>query len=150
MDKDRQIITQVCAKIAADLVNQAQDTDAKISEFAVMFATIKDIIFESCELNETKPLGVTMQMVQGTFPGSTVVGDNPSFGGTPTGYTPTGSLEVVGKQHGDIPEWLITACRRDGVTRVYDNRDGLAINNKRPWFKAVDGDKAYWAPKARK
>ena len=56
----------------------------------------------------------------------------------------------MGKQHGDIPEWLITACRRDGVSKVYDNRDGLAVNAKRPWFKSVVGEKAYWAPKPRR
>jgi hypothetical protein len=30
---------------------------------------------------------------------------------------------------------------------VWDNRNGLAANPKRPWFKDANGDKAFWAPK---
>jgi hypothetical protein len=30
---------------------------------------------------------------------------------------------------------------------VWDNRDQLAANPKRPWFKDANGDKAFWAPK---
>ena len=37
----------------------------------------------------------------------------------------------------------------DGVSKVYDNRDGLAANAKRPWFRAVEGEKAYWAPRTK-
>jgi hypothetical protein len=58
-------------------------------------------------------------------------------------------VSVKGQQHGPLPEWLIKACKRDGVTLVYDNRDGLAANPKRPSFKAVDAEKAYWPPRSR-
>ena len=47
MDKDRAIITQVCAKIAADLTTQTTDVDAKLGEFATLFASITDIMMES-------------------------------------------------------------------------------------------------------
>jgi len=67
----------------------------------------------------------------------------------PETSAPSGSVIVKGKQHGPLPEWLIKACKRDGVTTVYDNRDGLAANPKRPSFKAVDAEKAYWPPRSR-
>jgi hypothetical protein len=61
----------------------------------------------------------------------------------------TSGVQIAGKQHGPIPDWLIKACKRDGVTKVYDNRDGLEANPKRPHFKAVDAEKAYWPPRSR-
>ena len=76
----------------------------------------------------------TPTVVANAFPGSTMSSGSP--------------LNVVGQQHGELPDWLISACKRDGISRIYDNRDGLAQNNKRPWFKAVDDkEKAYWPPK---
>jgi hypothetical protein len=61
----------------------------------------------------------------------------------------SGTVTVKGQQHGPLPDWLIKACKRDGVTVVYDNRDGLAANPKRPSFRAVDAEKAYWPPRAK-
>jgi hypothetical protein len=49
MDKDRAIITQVAAKIAADLVSKEGSTDAKVGEFAVLFSSVKEIIFEAID-----------------------------------------------------------------------------------------------------
>ena len=46
MDKDRAIITQVCAKIASDLTDNTRDVDALISEFEVLFSTVTDILIE--------------------------------------------------------------------------------------------------------
>lgn len=69
---------------------------------------------------------------------------------TPSG----GALEVAGTQHGDLPDWLFTAAKKAGCTRVWDNRDRLADNPKRPWFKAADDTlsargepMAFWPPK---
>ena len=60
------------------------------------------------------------------------------------------AVRVKNDQQGPIPGWLISACKRDGVTEVYDNREDLAANPKRPWFKAVnDKEKAYWPPKGQ-
>jgi hypothetical protein len=65
-----------------------------------------------------------------------------------------GTLEVAGTQHGDLPDWLFSAAKKAGCTRVWDNRDRLADNPKRPWFKAADdtvspkGEPlAFWPPK---
>ena len=138
MDKDRVIITQVCAKIAAELVDTSKSTEEKIGEYAILFQSVKDLVFDVIESAPTTVAPIIQ--LQNSFQGSTVVDNELN----------TDPLEIVGKQHGDIPEWLITACRRDGVSKVYDNRDGLAVNAKRPWFKSVVGEKAYWAPKPRR
>ncbi len=147
MDKDRAIITQVAAKIAADLVSKEGSTDAKVGEFAVLFSSVKEIIFEAIDaMSAQTPAPVQTQanvydMVKKVFNVTSSEGGSPSTTGE--------ALQIIGKQHGDLPDWLIKACKRDGVTKVYDNRDGLAVNAKRPWFKAVEGEKAYWAPKTR-
>ena len=141
MDKDRAIITQVAAKIAADLVNKEGDTTAKIGEFATLFVSVKDIIFEVIEASQSQ--AEIYEMTKQAFNATEV-----STSSSPS-TTTTGPLQIVGKQHGDIPDWLIKACKRDGVTKVYDNRDGLSENPKRPWFKSVEGEKAYWAPRTR-
>lgn len=144
MDKDRAIITQVCAKIAADLTDKSKGMDERIGEFATLFSSINDMLMEEiygqAKLQENNARIVSM--VKETFNAEEVV--------TPSESTSTGSVTVVGQQHGPLPDWLIKACKRDGITRVYDNRDGLQVNPKRPWFKAVDDkEKAYWAPRGK-
>lgn len=139
MDKDRAIITQVAAKIAADLVDKNDNTDGKLGEFATLFTSIKDIIFDA--IDGAQPQAEIYEMAKKVFNATPIESGSPSTTG--------GVLQIVGTQHGDLPDWLIKACKRDGVTKVYDNRDGLAINPKRPWFKAVEGEKAYWAPRTR-
>jgi hypothetical protein len=57
------------------------------------------------------------------------------------------SVTIKGNQWGPIPDWLVLEAAQAGVTQVWDNRDQLAANPKRPWFKDVNGDKAFWAPK---
>jgi hypothetical protein len=144
MDKDRAIITQVCAKIAADMTTKTTDVDAKLGEFATLFSSITEIMMESIYGSVTTAKAVeqnanVVQMVKDSF-GAEDVGT--------TSKTSQG-VQVIGKQHGDLPDWLIKACKRDGVSKVYDNRDGLSSNAKRPHFKAVDAEKAYWPPRAK-
>ena len=135
VDKDKSIITQVAAKIAADLVISGKS----VSEFTATFLDLKDVLLEVIYSGEPAMLVTEEQQVAAvmqTFPQATQV---QAF---------QGSLQVAGKQHGDLPDWLIDACKRDGITKVYDNRDGLSANPKRPWFKAVDDkEKAYWPPR---
>lgn len=57
-----------------------------------------------------------------------------------------GGVTVKGPQHGPLPEWFINEAANFGVTSVWDNRDKVA-GTKRPWFKDVNGDKAFWPPK---
>ena len=140
MDKDKAIITQVCAKIAADLTDKTKEMDARLSEYAVLFSTIKDIVFDEIFGDTTAAQeNVTdnvVQMVQSTFTGSEAV-------------SKVGEVKIKGTTHGPVPEWLIKACKRDGVTEVWDNRDGLAENPKRPSFRATSGEKSYWPPRGK-
>lgn len=140
MDKDRSIIIQVAAKIAADLTNTQQTSQDKVSEFAIIFSDIKDVLIESIYGEQASATSYApseeqqVAMIREAFPNATEVHN----------------ISVVGQQHGALPDWLITACKRDGITKVYDNRDGLAQNPKRPWFKAVDDkEKAYWPPRSK-
>ena len=73
------------------------------------------------------------------------------------GYTQGGGVQIKGKQHGPIPAWLVTACAKANVTTVYDNRDTSTAENRRPLFKAVDGNMdakgqpiAFWAPSPKR
>ena len=143
MDKDKAIITQVSAKIAADMTDKTKAVDERIGEFATLFSSINDMLMEQIygqtTLQENNARIVSM--VKETFNAEEVT--------KPTA-TSTGGVQIAGQQHGEIPDWLIKACKRDGVTKVYDNRDGLAQNPKRPWFKAVDDkEKAYWPPRGK-
>lgn len=55
-------------------------------------------------------------------------------------------VQVKGTQHGDLPEWLLNEAFKEGITQVWDNRDKVA-GTKRPWFKDVNGEKAFWPPR---
>ena len=140
MDKDKAIITQVCAKIAADLTDKTKEVDARLSEYAVLFSTIKDIVFDEIfgdtSAAQEVPTNNVVQMVQTAFTGSETV-------------SKVGDVQIKGTTHGPIPEWLIKACKRDGVNEVWDNRDGLAENPKRPSFRATNGEKSYWPPRGK-
>jgi len=77
----------------------------------------------------------------------------------PQGYgsfnnSPAGGVRIVGTQHGPIPAWLVSAAAKVRCTKVFDNRDTATAENRRPLFKAADGDLnkegkavAFWAPK---
>lgn len=145
MDKDRAIITQVSAKIAADLCDKTISVEERIGEFATLFSSINDIMMDTI-------YGGSMTAEQSAQQTNNVVAMvkeafNATEMETPAPFT---GVTIVGQQHGPIPEWLIKACKRDGINRVYDNRDGLTQNPKRPWFKAVDDkEKAYWPPRGK-
>jgi hypothetical protein len=144
MDKDRAIITQVCAKIAADLTDKSTGVDERIGEFTALFSSITEILMDHIygESNTQQQNANIVQLAKDTFNADEVI--------KPMTAVSTGeTVKVKGTQHGPLPDWLIKACKRDGVTTVYDNRDGLAANPKRPSFKAVDAEKAYWPPRGR-
>lgn len=140
MDKDKAIITQVCAKIAADLTDKTKEMDARVSEYAVLFSTIKELVFDEIfgDTSAAQEVSTTnaVQMVQSSFAGSEAVSS-------------VGAVSIKGTTHGPVPDWLIKACKRDGVTEVWDNRDGLADNPKRPSFRATSGEKSYWPPRGK-
>jgi len=130
MDKDRSILIQVAAKIAAELTDKTNSTNEKSSEFASLFMDVKDILIDT--IYGGAPVANEMAAVQNAFPTG-------SF---------TDGVRVKNDQQGPLPQWLLDACAKDGVTEVYDNRADLGANPRRPWFKAVnDKEKAYWPPK---
>jgi hypothetical protein len=55
-------------------------------------------------------------------------------------------VRIKGKAHGPIPGWLVDQAAAKGIHEVWDNRDRIQ-GTKRPHFKAVDGDTAFWPPK---
>lgn len=141
MDKDRAIIIQVCAKIASDMTDKSLPVDGRIGEFATLFSTVSDIMLDTI-------YGSTVaQAKEQNDKVAAMVTE--AFGAVEVSSGASGGLTVVGKQHGPLPDWVIKACKRDGISRIYDNRDGLDKNPKRPHFKAVDGEKAYWPPRSK-
>ncbi len=145
MDKDRAIITQVSAKIAADLTNKTTDVDTRMGEFATLFSSINEIIMDTIYGGTTNTQAVAQNATVVRMLKEELGAEEVSV---PASSSASG-VQIAGKQHGPIPEWLIKACKRDGVSKVYDNRDGLEANPKRPHFKAVDAEKAYWPPRSR-
>jgi len=140
------IVTQVAAKIASELTVTSENTQETLDRYGVLLVGVTEMLFDTItqQIEKTAPAATQeaniMTMVKRTFPTATATGGDDSAGFTVT---------VQGEQFGDLPNWLITACKRDGVTRVFDNRNQLAQNPKRPWFKAVGVDKAYWEPKGK-
>ena len=144
VSKDQSIITQVAAKIAAELVAKTDDTMTNIGNWVIAFEATTDALLSAHGMSKNTDSSNTEQMLQD------------AFGATPVQQTqPTMQMQggfqvrIKGKQHGPIPQWLNDECAKVGVTEVWDNRDGLAANPKRPWFKAVNGDKAFWEPRKR-
>jgi hypothetical protein len=64
----------------------------------------------------------------------------------PSAMADANGISVKGNQFGHIPDWLVLEAAQAGVTQVWDNRDKVA-GTKRPWFKDVNGDKAFWPPR---
>jgi hypothetical protein len=127
MDKDKSIITQVAAKIASELTTN----NASIAQFADNFDAVTELLMTA--IYKGAPVPSDEQLITTAFPQAT----GQDF-----------TVRIKNDQQGPIPSWLVSACQRDGVTEVYDNRADLAANPKRPWFKAVnDKEKAYWPPK---
>jgi hypothetical protein len=127
MDKDKSIITQVAAKIASELTTN----NASVAQFADNFDAVTELLMNA--IYKGAPVPTDEQLITTAFPQAT----GQDF-----------TVRIKNDQQGPIPSWLVSACQRDGVTEVYDNRADLAANPKRPWFKAVnDKEKAYWPPK---
>lgn len=70
----------------------------------------------------------------------------PKAKSAPSAMADANGVSIKGNQYGDIPDWLVLEAFQAGVTQVWDNRDKVA-GTKRPWFKDVNGDKAFWPPR---
>ena len=164
INKDESIITQVAAKIAAELATSVKPDNIELAtaDWAVAFDIVRDSIFAAVNgtsnhvVTQPAPNHITdipMQQIQDVFPTATVEPAPQQYAQpAPTNM----GVQVKGTQHGELPDWLVAQCAAAGVTQVWDNRDGLAQNPKRPWFKAADGtknargdDMAFWPPRGR-
>ena len=143
VSKDQSIILQVAGKIAADLTPKGNHIQENITNWAMAFDAVGEQLFTSMGMTGGTPEQVTQTLVE-AFGAVPVADSRPAYV-APQG----GTVRIKGQQHGPIPEWLNAECAKVGVTEVWDNRDGLSANPKRPWFKAVQGDKAFWAPRGR-
>lgn len=149
VNKDQSIIMQVAAKIAVDLVPKTDDVNANVVAFAEAYDAVCDIILTSQGINTNAP-AIPATMPASPAPSQQYKNDEDSFTNAfPTATASTVSIRIKGKQHGPIPEWLPAMCAEKGVTEVWDNRDGLAQNPKRPWFKSTNSEDAFWAPRGR-
>lgn len=161
--RDKSIGTQVVFKGAIDLCKGSDLTQPQgQEEFVTTFLFLMDVLLPAMESNT--PEQQAAQIIQGNFPGTTVVASNeaPSYNPPPQyapqpqanggGYAPqyaNPSLSVKGPQHGPLPEWLFEAAAAKGVVEVYDNRDRAASNPKYPLFKSTSGGPqapAFWQP----
>lgn len=150
ISKDQSIIMQVAAKIASELTPKHDNVSANINDFMTAYDAVCEIIltsqgmaYGSSETAQSSAPNVQQQdeqKIMEAFPQATPMQTTQ----TPnTGFT----VRIKGKQHGPIPEWLNEQCAIKGVTEVWDNRDGLQANPKRPWFKSTHSNDAFWAPK---
>jgi hypothetical protein len=155
INKDRSIVTQVAAKIAADLVVRKDNISETIVDWSIAFSAVLDALSEEHGF-DTEPADPAAAIAT-AFPNGTWVEPEPQQMPQAPRQTATGGgVQVAGTQHGPLPDWLAAQCAASGVTRVWDNRDSLTQNPKRPWFKAADGTKnakgediAFWPPKGR-
>lgn len=158
VSKDQSIIMQVCAKIASELTPKTDNLLSNIMAFAEAYDSVCDIILPSQGLSsanitavapavvtpvaQAQPFPTPQSVAQdeavftNAFPSATVTS-------TGTGFT----VRIKGEQHGPIPAWLNEACAVKGVNEVWDNRNTVAANPKRPWFKSTTGNDAFWAPR---
>jgi len=144
VNKDQAIIIQVAGKIAADLVNKTDDVMANIAAWALAFDAVADGLFTKMDMSAVA-VPVAVETFTAAFNGA-VVPAQPAIQYAPaTG----GTVRIKGTQHGPLPEWLAAECSKKGVFEVWDNRDGLAANPKRPWFKSTTADIGFWAPRGR-
>jgi hypothetical protein len=155
ISKDQSIVTQVAAKIASELTCKTE-AGGTLESIQSAFLSNFDFVNEVLQSAHGNNIEHGMQLMQEAFPNSTVEEYAPAPAKAMIATPPPmsgskGSVAVAGKQHGDLPNWLITACQKAGVARVWDNRD-QAVGTKRPWFKqadTVDGQEAvaFWPPK---
>lgn len=155
VSKDQSIIMQVCAKIASELTPKSEDVNANITMFADAYEAVCEIILTSQGLTN-QPASAPQPVVQQSYnPAPAPVANDEAtlihaFPTATPSTAPTGfSVRIKGKQHGPIPEWLNEQCAMKGVTEVWDNRDGLGANPKRPWFKSTSTNDAFWEPKRK-
>jgi len=154
-DVNEAIIVQTSAKIAAELVAQVsgiKTTEDVIGEWRNAFDAVNDAIFAKVGLSSQRnptpissgrdvPVVTRERMIAGM---EEVKQGRPVSGMKGKAE----SVQIAGRQHGDVPAWLNRAAAKAGVTKVWDNRDVATPENRRPWFVSADANKTgFWPPK---
>ena len=150
ISKDQSIITQVAAKIAADLTPKTDDLNTNITNWVIAFEATTEALLGAHGMSPASQVAVAEQMITEAFTATAVSTPAPAPQWAQEAASGGMSVRIKGQQHGPIPSWLAAECAKKGVTEVWDNRDGLVSNPKRPWFKAVQGDAAFWEPRAKR
>lgn len=156
ISKDESIVTQVAAKIASELVNtthlENRDVATIQSTYLQHYDFVVEVLRDTHGFNSGNAVATQTPAPTINVSPETIAIQNITEA-FPSAYESSG-LTVKGAQHGPIPAWLTDACRKAGVTAVYDNRDTATAENRRPLFKAADGKTnskgqplAFWAPK---
>lgn len=150
------IVTQTAAKIASELVASIkhENLENALADWEEAFTKVNDAIFSTIGLsNQREPFPVksgrdipvvkssdqikmAMDDVRSGRPVSSMKGNEAQ------------KVRIVGKQHGEVPAWLHRAAAKAGVTEVWDNREAMKENPKRPMFVSADDNKTpFWAPR---
>lgn len=172
ISNDRKISVSFCRKVsdgnygtieATAWVQGDADPTATAGEISVLladlFAAASVAVFDQLGITyEVDESAVVREVKQPTAHTAQAAVEK-AFGPT-TSVAHTGDIRVMNPadQDGDLPDWLVRACQKDGVTGVWDNRQ-KAKGTKQPWFKEAvargaqghgkDGEpKAYWPPKS--
>lgn len=144
-NRDISIVTQVAFKGAIELNPTFNSTDdASTAQFESDFSYLTSSLLTAIRAG----VGAQPTQVRNVEQVANVI--TAEFGATPAPF----SVEVVttkdgNGQQGPFPDWFIKAAAEKGVTKVYDNRHKLGENPKLPWFKSVDGDVPFWAPRSK-
>lgn len=151
-NRDLSILTQVAFKAAIETMPVGNDPMAR-SNFIEHLSFLTDALVSEVESrigNKTTPAvapahlpdvpATALAQVQQVFPeAQPVVQQAPAM---------QVGVQIKGKVHGDMPAWLITAASAKGVSSVWDERDKLSQNPKRPWFRSTENkDVCFWPPK---
>lgn len=154
ISKDESIVTQVAAKIASELTCKTA-CDGVLENIQSAYLAHFDFVREL--LVSTHGFGEAQAPVTNTPRVSTETRVQDIAESFDASYTQGSAVRIKGTQHGPIPAWLVTACAKANVTTVYDNRDTSTAENRRPLFKAVDGNMdakgqplAFWAPSPKR
>jgi len=134
------------------LTPKTDDVLVNIANWALAFDATSEALLEKHNMKPLSAEELTTAVME-TFPNAQPVAQiqyapapAPTWAveqASPNGFT----VRVKGTQHGPIPAWLHAECAKKGITEVWDNRDGLTANPKRPWFKSTSGNDAFWAPR---
>lgn len=153
-NRDRQIAILNCNTVAAQIATASLDTTAGSPLLSLLDAW--EAAFDAVTSKVLATLG--QDALTQAFPASTV-STTPLSAPMPTVTNGSHAVRVIGTQHGDLPAWLIDACQKAGIEKVFDNRKDRDGNDqtqtKRPWFKeAVDKGStregvAFWPPRGR-